>query len=148
MDGVSTIRRKIRKASDVRVLLVGDSEDAAAVASGLGGAEIVLERRPDDVEPASGPEEIGALAGELREFERALRDGGPDAVLVASDSSASLAAVIVATKLGTPVAGIERPGQEPGGVNARLIRQLSDARLAPDAASIGVWLRDTYTERP
>jgi hypothetical protein len=56
--------------------------------------------------------------------------------------------VLVATKLGTPVAAIERPGREPGGVNARLIRQLSDVRLAPDAPAIVDWLRDTYTERP
>jgi UDP-N-acetylglucosamine 2-epimerase len=129
------------------VLLVGESEDAAGLAEGL-GEDIVLERRPDDPEPASGPDEIGVIAAELREFEAALSDGGPDAVLVASDSSASLAAVLVATKLGTPVAAVERAGREPGGVNGRLVRLLSDARLAPEGPAIVNWLRDTYTERP
>ena len=90
----------------MRVLLVGNGEGAAALAGGLNGGDIVLERRPDDPEPASGPDEIGAIARELREFEEALSEGGPDAVLVASDSSASLAAVLVATKLGTPVAAV------------------------------------------
>ncbi len=132
----------------MRVLLVGNGEVAAALAGGLDGEDIVPERRPDDPEPASGPDEIGAIAAELREFEGALSEDGPDAVLVASDSSASLAAVLVATKLGTPVAAVERAGREPGGVNGRLIRQLSDVRLAPEPEAIVNWLRDTYTERP
>jgi UDP-N-acetylglucosamine 2-epimerase len=67
---------------------------------------------------------------------------------VSSDSSAALSAVLVATKLRTPVAAIERAGREPGGVNGRLIRQLSDVRLAPEPAAISNWLRDTYTQRP
>jgi UDP-N-acetylglucosamine 2-epimerase len=132
----------------VRVLLVGNGEAPAAVAGGLDGEEIVVERRPDDPEAAAGPDEIGAIARELREFEEALGDGGPDAVLVSSDSTAALSAVLVATKLGTPVAAVERAGQEPGGVNGRLIRQLADARLAPEPSLISNWLRDTYTERP
>ena len=129
----------------MRVLLVGNGEGAAALAGGLDGEDIVLERRPDEPVPASGPDEIGALAQALREFEETLSAGGPDAVLVSSDSSAALSAVLVATKLRTPVAAIER---EPGGVNGRLIRQLSDVRLAPEPAAISNWLRDTYTERP
>jgi len=139
--------RKIRKASPVRVLLVGDRAEGSELAEALDDEGFAVERRPDDSEPAAGPEEIGAIAGALREFEGVLGGGGPDAVLVASDSSASLAAVLVATKLGTPVAAIERTGREPGGVNARLIRQLSDARLAPEPAAIVNWLPDTYTER-
>ena len=129
----------------MRVLLVGNGEGAAALAGGLDGEDIVIERRPDEAVPASGPDEIGALARALREFEETLSAGGPDAVLVSSDSSAALSAVLVATKLRTPVAAIER---EPGGVNGRLIRQLSDVRLAPEPAAISNWLRDTYTERP
>jgi UDP-N-acetylglucosamine 2-epimerase len=132
----------------MRVLLVGNGEGAAALAAGLDDRDIVIERRPDDPEPASGPDEIGTIARELREFEQALTDGGPDAVLVSSDSSAALAAVLVATKVRTPVAAIERAGREPAGVNGRLIRQLSDLRLAPEPAAISSWLRDTYTERP
>lgn len=132
----------------MRVLLVGDGDDAAGLADGPGGEGIVLERRLDDVNPASGPDEIGALARALREFEGSLGGGGPDAVLVASDSSAALAAVLVATKLGTPVASVERAGHERAGVNARLIRLLSDAQLAADSPALVGWLRDTYTEQP
>lgn len=132
----------------MRVLLVGNGEGAAALGGGLDGEDIVIERQPDEPVPASGPDEIGALAHALREFEETLSAGGPDAVLVSSDSSAALSAVLVATKLRTPVAAIERAGREPGGVNGRLIRQLSDVRLAPEPAAISNWLRDTYTERP
>jgi hypothetical protein len=128
--------------------LVGDSEGVAGLTDAPGGEGIVLECHPDDAERASGPDEIGALAAELREFERALGEGGPEAVLVASDSSAALAAVLVATKLGTPVAAVGDPGHTRGGVNARLIRQLSDAELAVAPAAIVDWLRGTYTERP
>jgi UDP-N-acetylglucosamine 2-epimerase len=130
----------------VRVLLVGNSEEGPGLVRNLEGEEIAVERRPDDSRPAAGPEEIGAIARELREFETALGAGGPDAVLVGSDSSASLAAVLVATKLGTPVAAVER-GVPQGGVNGRLIRQLSDARLAPEPSAILNWLRGTYTGR-
>ena len=132
----------------MRVLLVGNGEEASRLAEELDGERIAVGRRPDDSAPAVGPEEIAAIAHELREFERALGDGGPDAVLVASASSASLAAVLVATKLGTPVAAVDSDGNDAGGVNARLIRQLSDAQLAADASVIVDWLRDTYTERP
>lgn len=132
----------------MRVLLVGNSEKTSRLAELLGGREIALERRVDDSEPRAGAEEIATIANELRKFERALGAGGPDAVLVASDSSASLAAVLVATKRRTPVAGIDCGGHEGGGVNARLIRQLSDIELAPEPRAISNWLRDTYTERP
>ena len=87
----------------MRVLLVGNGEGAAALAGGLDGEDIVMERRPDEPVPASGSDEIGALA---------------------------------------------HAGREPGGVNGRLIRQLSDVRLAPQPAAISNWLRDTYTQRP
>jgi hypothetical protein len=69
-------------------------------------------------------------------------------VVVDSHSSAALAAVIVATKLGRPVAGIEGQPDEAEGSNATLIRQLADIELAPNAPAIVGWFRDTYTERP
>ncbi len=131
----------------MRVLLVGNSEETSRLARLLDDGDLALERRVDGSEPSGGPEEIAAIAIELREFERILGEGGPDAVLVASASSASLAAVLVATKGRTPVAGIEPPGGERHGANARLIRRLSDAELAPEAAAISNWLRDTYTHR-
>jgi UDP-N-acetylglucosamine 2-epimerase len=138
--------QEIGKASYVRVLIVGNSANPGAAEDELTAAGIEVERRPDDSDLARGPDEIGAIARELREFERLLGENGPDAVLVASDSSASLAAVLVATKLGTPVAGIESAAA--AGVNARLIAQLADAQLAAEPAAVSNWLRETYTERP
>jgi UDP-N-acetylglucosamine 2-epimerase len=132
----------------MRVLLVGNSDETSRLAQLLDDGDLALERRVDGgSEPSGGPEEIAAIASALREFERVLGEGGPDAVLVASDSSASLAAVLIATKLRTPVAGIEPAGSERYGANARLIRRLSDAELAPEAAAISNWLRGTYTHR-
>jgi putative cell wall-binding protein len=139
--------QQIGKAFRVRVLIVGNSANPGAAEDALRAAGIEVERRPDDSDPARGPDEIGAIARELREFERALTENGPDAILVVSDSSASLAAVLVATKLGAPVAGIE-PASSAAGVNARLIGQLADAQLAAEPAAISNWLRDTYTGRP
>jgi hypothetical protein len=130
----------------VRVLLVGNSEESSGLEERLGGEGIAVELRPDDAEPAGGPEEIAAIAHELREFEGALGAGQLDSVLVRSASSASLAAVIVATKTGTPVA-LTASDERDHGVNARLIRQLADARLAPEVGPVSNWLRGTYTER-
>ena len=127
--------------------MVGNSEETSRWAQLLDDGDLALERRVDGSEPSGGREEIAAIASELREFERILGEGGPDAVVVASDSNASLAAVLVASKLRTPVAGIEPAGSERHGVNARLIRRLSDAELAPEAAAISNWLRGTYTHR-
>ena len=79
---------------------------------------------------------------------RSAKDGA-DGVLVASDSPAALAAVIVATKLRTPVARLDplEHGEEVG-TNARLIGELSDARLAPDPATITDWARGGYPGSP
>jgi UDP-N-acetylglucosamine 2-epimerase len=127
--------------------LVGNSEETSRLARLLDDGDLALERHVDGFEPSGGPGEIAAIASELREFERILGEGGPDAVLVASDSNASLAAVLVATKLRTPVAGIESAVSDCHGANARVIRRLSDAELAPEAAAISTWLRGTYTQR-
>jgi threonine dehydrogenase-like Zn-dependent dehydrogenase len=133
--------------SPVRILIVGNSGNTGALAEGLEGAEVMVERWPDDPPPSGGPEEVAAIARELRELERALGEGGPDVVLVASGSSAALAAVLVATKLGTPVGWIGAAGEDPAGANVSLIRLLADAALAPDPTAIVDWSRDTYTDR-
>jgi hypothetical protein len=143
----SPMRPKSVRLRLVRVLLVGNSAEAGALSEELGKADMPVERWPEDPAPAGGPEEIASIARELREFERALSDGGPDAVLVTSASSASLAAVLVATKLRTPVAHVDLPAGDPSGANARLIGQLADATLAPEPAAIVNWVRDTYTDR-
>jgi UDP-N-acetylglucosamine 2-epimerase len=131
----------------VRVLLVGDSAAAATLAEELETPDLAVERWPEHPPPANGDDEIAAIARELRELERALGQDGPDAVLLASDSSAAVAAILVATKLGTPVGRVEPITGDPAGANMRLIAQLADAALAPVPAAIVDWLRDTYTPR-
>jgi hypothetical protein len=138
---------RIGKASPVRILLVGNTANTGALAEELNSADQAVEQRLDDPPAGDGPDEIDQIAGDLRELERDLGDNGPDAVLLASDSSAALAAVLVATKLGTPVARLEVPGEDSPGPNARLIRQLTDAPLAPEPAVIVDWIRGTYTPR-
>jgi len=131
----------------VRIVVVGNSANTGALTRELDAADLTVERWREDPPPGGGPEEIAALACQLREFERALDREGPDAVVLASDSSAALAAVLVATKLGTPVGWIEVPAEDAAGANANLIHHLADAALAPDAAAIASWLRGTYTAR-
>jgi len=132
----------------VRFLLIGNSEQIDGLVEEAETAEVTVERRGDDPPGSDGGREIAAIAAQLREFEAALTGAErPDAVVVASDSSAALAAVIVATKLGTPVGCVVVPGADPDGTNARLIRQLADRELAADPAAILDWMRDTYTQR-
>jgi UDP-N-acetylglucosamine 2-epimerase len=128
--------------------MVGNSGNADALAEDLEAEGLAVERRPDGSAATIGPEGIAAIARALREFERVLGEGGADAVVVTSHSNASLAAVLVATKLGTPVAGIEDQAGDAGGANGTLIHQLADIELAPNVSAIVGWLRDTYTERP
>jgi UDP-N-acetylglucosamine 2-epimerase len=131
----------------VRVLLVADSAAAATLAEELEAPDLTVEHWPEPPPPADGEEEIAAIARELLELERALGQEGPDAVLVASDSSAALGAILVATKLGTPVGRVEATTGDPAGANMRLITRLADAALAPEPAAIVDWLRGTYTPR-
>lgn len=130
------------------VLIVGEETGANSLRADLETAGMAAEVRADEPPPADGPDEIGQIAGGLREFERILGDGGPDAVLVASASPAALAAVLVATKAGTPVARLDAAG--PAGdpsANARLIGQLADTTLAAEPAAISDWARDGYPAR-
>jgi hypothetical protein len=131
----------------VRILLVGNRAGAAGLADQPAAADLAVATWPENAPGEGGSGEIAAIAHELRALERELGDRDPDAVVVASDSSAALAAVLVATKLGTPVARLELAGGDSGGANARLIRQLADAAVAPEPAAILEWLRDTYTPR-
>jgi len=131
------------------VLIVGETAEPPASAIELEAAGFEVERRVDGPRPVDGTQEIAEIAGDLREFERALEAGSVDAVLIASDSPAALAAVIVATKMGVPVASLLVPDEASGdGANARVIRQLADAALAPDAQAIMEWARDGYPARP
>jgi hypothetical protein len=131
----------------VKVLLVGNSAQIEGFVDAAREAELAVERRRED-EPAGGGDEApAAIAADLREFEAALTaTDHPDAVVVASDSNASLAAVIVATKVGSPVAVVSDPDRQSDGANGRLIRQLADRELAAAPAAIVDWVRGTYTD--
>jgi hypothetical protein len=131
----------------MRVLIVGGPE-TASLGEELEAAGVPVECRGDAPPPGGGPEEIADIAADLREFERILGDHGIDVVLVASSSPAALAAVLVATKAGVPVARLQPPDDTRGaGANARLIAQLADIALAPEPAAIVEWARDGYPAR-
>jgi hypothetical protein len=132
----------------MRVLIVGAGSGASSIGGELEAAGIEVEHRADDPSPADGSQEITEIASDLREFEATLGGPGADAVLIGSESAAALAAVVVATKMGVPVASLLAP-EEAGsqGANARVIRQLADAALAPDATAVVQWLRGGYPAR-
>jgi UDP-N-acetylglucosamine 2-epimerase len=132
----------------MRVLIVGEGPEAASIGEGLEAAGVAVELRVTDSPAADGSEEVLEIARDLLDLERALSEQRADAVLVVSPSSAALAAIIVATKLGTPVALLELSGDAtPEDANARVIRQLADTALAPDPAAIVNWLRGGYSPR-
>lgn len=128
----------------MRVLIVGGPE-TTSLGEELEVAGVTVDLRGDGAPPGGGREEIAEIAADLREFETKLGENGADAVLVASSSPAALAAVIVATKAGVPVARLQSPGVSAAeGANARLIAQLADIALAPEPAAIVAWARDGY----
>jgi UDP-N-acetylglucosamine 2-epimerase len=132
----------------MRVLIVGEGPETASIGEGLEAAGVAVERRGANPPAADGSEELLEIARDLVDVERVLSEDRADAVLVGSHSSAALAAIIVATKLGTPVARLERSGEAtPEDANARVIRQLADTALAPDPAAIVNWLRGGYSPR-
>jgi UDP-N-acetylglucosamine 2-epimerase len=132
----------------MRVLIVGAGPETAPIGEGLEAAGVAVEWHGADSPAADGSEEVLEIARDLLDLERALSEQGADAVLIGSDSSAALAAVIVATKLGTPVARLE-PSRDATHeeANARVIHQLADTALAPDPAAIVNWLRGGYSPR-
>jgi UDP-N-acetylglucosamine 2-epimerase len=139
---------EIGKASPVRIVIVEAAAEASALGEALEAAGVEVAIHADDGPTPEGRGEIAEIARLLREFERVLGDSSADAVLVASDSPAALAAVLVATKLGIPVGRLEGPdGPTDDGANARLIRQLADTGLAPAPAAIVEWARDGYPAR-
>src|SRR3954452_15241642 len=131
--------REIGKGCAMRVLIVGGPE-ITSVGEELEAAGVTVDHRDDDAPASGGPQEIAEIAADLREFERTLSENRVDAVLVASSSAAALAAVIIATKAGVPVARLRTAGGATDeGANARLIAQLADSALAPEAAAVVDW---------
>jgi len=132
----------------MRVLIVGEGPETASIREGLEAAGVAVERRGADPPAADGSEEVLEIARDLVDVEGVLTEDRADAVLVGSHSSAALAATIVATTLGTPVARLQLSGDStPEDVNARVISQLADTALAPDPAAIVNWLRGGYSPR-
>jgi hypothetical protein len=132
----------------VRVLLVGEGEAADRLAAALAGADVSVERTPEP-RPEKGAQEIKVIAKALLELEELLGEQELEAVLLASRSGTALAALLVATKLGTPTVAIEPVSERaPADINARLIGQLADTALAGDAKAIVAWLHAAYTSAP
>jgi UDP-N-acetylglucosamine 2-epimerase len=126
------------------LLLVSDHPPPDGLAAALERAGVALERPP--VEPAPRPDagELAEIATALREFETLLAGDGPDAVLLGSASNQALAALLVASKAGVPVARLGGArGEAASSINGRVIEQLADATLADDAEAIAAWARDT-----
>ncbi len=67
-----------------------------------------------------------ALAAAIVSFEAEVATRRPASVVLADDSDVALAAALVATKLGVPVAAVEA-ARDPSRANGRLIAQLADA---------------------
>jgi hypothetical protein len=129
----------------VHVLIVGPAADASELAGALERSGLAVELRDDAPRARDGPSEIEEMARDLRELESALRGGNVDAVIIASTSPPALAAVLVATKEGTPVARLEAPGRSANeDSNARLIRRLADTTLPREPAAIVEWAGAGY----
>jgi precorrin-6x reductase len=132
----------------MRVLIVGGVADASELAHELERSGLAVERRDDDSPARDGAAEIEDIARDLRELESTPGQGKADAIIVASSSAVALAAVLVATKEGIPVARLEASGDSgEGDSNARLIRQLADTALPGDPAAIIRWVRGGYPAR-
>jgi hypothetical protein len=126
----------------MKVLVVDESGELEAVVGAL-EANGLKTCRPPQTLAGAGSGEVGEIAAALISFEGLLAEQGPNAVLLGSASNLALAAVLVATKAGIPVAAVgDRSGMRGPAVNVRLIAQLADAGLAADAAATAAWVRE------
>jgi UDP-N-acetylglucosamine 2-epimerase len=129
----------------VEVLVVGEDAGPHEVVAALDAHEVRVRRAPEAALPGADGDEIGQLADALLAFDRLFGEEPPEAVLLISASNLALAALLVATKARIPVVGVdeERPGEGfAPSMNGRLIAQLADAVVAPDAATIAASLRN------
>lgn len=128
----------------MRLLFVSDHPPPDGLAASLEQAGVALELPPAEAAPGPDAGELTEIATALREFETLLAGDGPDAVLLGSASNQALAALLVASKAGVPVARLGGPrGEAASSINGRVIEQLADATLADEAAAIAAWARDT-----
>jgi hypothetical protein len=106
------------------VIVVGDTDSASTLASGAGNGVAW------SAGGAGEPGTVAALAEALVAFEAAAATGEVDAIVLADDSDASLAAALVGTKLPTRVSAVD-DAMSAESVNGRLIAQLADAYTRP-----------------
>jgi UDP-N-acetylglucosamine 2-epimerase len=131
----------------VKALIVGENGQVPGLDGALEAEGVEVERPPAGTLPSSG-DDVAQIAAALIALERLLTEEGPDAVVLTSTSNVALAAVLVATKLRIPVAGlVNAPNGEDSlsEMNRRLIEQLADAMVAYDAVAIAAWVRDPAT---
>ena len=128
----------------MRILIVGEGNRAHALLGALEDAGMGVQHASEGGLSVPSGDEVGELAGALLAFDRLFSDDPPDGVLLLSASNLALSAVLVATKLQIPVASLaERDSESPaGGMNSRLVEQLSDGTVADDPATIATSLRD------
>jgi hypothetical protein len=127
-------------------------ERRAGVETALAAAGIDLVPAPPE-SPSPEGDEVRLLASALRAYEGALGGGAVDGVVLAGSSDGALAALLVATKRGVPVAFLDgddpsSPAETRSELNARLIAQLADAALRDDATAIAAWLREAQAASP
>jgi UDP-N-acetylglucosamine 2-epimerase len=128
----------------MRILFVSEHPPTDGLVASLQQAGVALERPPAEPASRSDASELTEIATALREFEALLAGDGPDAVLLGSASNQALAALLVASKLGVPVARLGgAAGEAASSINGRVIEQLADATLADEAEAITAWARDT-----
>jgi len=130
----------------MKALLVGEGTRAEALATALRRAGVRVDLRSEEASgPQAGRGDVGMLPREILDLERLLTGEPPDAVLVASDGDAALAAAIVATKLVVPLATLGEPGSagREAEVNRTLLTSLADARLADDPQTAASWVAGT-----
>jgi UDP-N-acetylglucosamine 2-epimerase len=130
----------------MRLLIVGEDAIPDRLAKALQSHDVAVERFAPDAIPAGDTEGIGQIAVAMRELAALLIREGPGAVLLTSASNVALAALLVATKLETPVAGTEcavAEGDRSAEINRLLIHRLADTTLAAEPEAIMAWLRAT-----
>jgi hypothetical protein len=109
----------------VSVIIAGNPSSASALAETLarGGTE-ARAWSPEPPEDAGDPGSSAPLARALVSFDAQVQATKPEAVVLADDSDAALAAALVATKLLITVEAV--PGaSEAASANGRLIAQLA-----------------------
>jgi UDP-N-acetylglucosamine 2-epimerase len=127
----------------MKVFVVG--EGRRSIEAELSAREAFEVIRPPEHPPGARRGEVAELAAALRALEALLAGEGAERVVIAGSSDLALAAVLVATKMGVPVAAVgderDRSDDGPGAVNSRLIARLADTTLDPDPGAAIAWLR-------